>query len=52
MSERVFKKNRRAGRRGFDCGLCGKRVRPYNNSLKCDGWHWHKACWFNFLTGK
>ena len=31
------------------CGLCGRSVRIYNGSRKCDGWHWHKKCWRAFL---
>lgn len=37
---------------GYGCAICGKRVKPYNCSLKCDGWHWHHKCWHNFLTLK
>lgn len=44
--------DRKPGRRGFDCGLCGKPVKPYHCSLKCDGWHWHQKCWRDFLIGK
>lgn len=31
------------------CGLCGRAVKPYRFSRKCDGWHWHRACWRRFL---
>lgn len=32
------------------CGMCGKPVVPYRFSRKCDGWHWHKKCWREFLS--
>lgn len=32
------------------CGQCGKHVRPWRGSRKCDGWHWHRKCWADFLT--
>lgn len=34
----------------FRCGMCGKKVKPYNCSLKCDGWHWHSKCWKDFWS--
>jgi hypothetical protein len=33
-----------------NCGYCGKPVKAYKNSRKCDGWHWHRKCWTTFLT--
>lgn len=43
-------KDKTSGVRGFDCGMCGKRVRPYRFSKKCDAGIWHKQCWRKFLT--
>lgn len=37
------------GVRDFDCGLCGKPVKPRRNGKKADGWHWHHRCWLSFL---
>jgi hypothetical protein len=40
---------KKARKKGFPCGMCGKPVIPYKFSKKCDGWHWHKKCWRDFL---
>lgn len=44
ISEYPHQKHRR-------CGMCGRHVSPWKGSLKCDGWHWHRKCWIEFLTG-
>lgn len=50
MKKPLPKKDRTKGVRGFDCGMCGKTVKPYPCSKKMDGWHWHKQCWIKFLA--
>jgi hypothetical protein len=45
-----FKKLPKKSPFGNKCGKCGKPVRIGKHTMKCDGWHWHPACWKEFLS--